>query len=303
MRGKNWDVRTDQPMRPSNCNPGWTSQFRGVRRCAGAIWTLLCLSSLLTAGFSGTAEASRCLLLGQGPRLGAKTVPVAAPAERKPKPHATTRLTFIGHSTFLIESPGGVTIATDYNDYVRPTIIPNIVTMNKAHSTHFTNSPSPDILHVLRGWNPEGGPADHQVMERDVFVRNVPTNTRDFSERTIPFGNSIFIFETGNLCIGHLGHLHHPLTPEHLNQIGKLDVVLVPVDGGYTMDVAGMVDVVRTLKARLIIPMHYFNQFTLQRFLDRIKGEFPVEVATESSLVLSELTLPPEPKIIVLPGN
>jgi L-ascorbate metabolism protein UlaG (beta-lactamase superfamily) len=262
---------------------------------------------VLVAG-TAPADASRCILLGLGPRPGPsinapspRVIPVASPV--RPQVDQSTVLTFIGHSTFLIESPQGITIATDYNDYVRPKIVPNIVTMNRAHSTHYTDNPPPGILHVLKGWNPAGGPAEHSVVEKDVFVRNVPTNTRDLSYQTIPFGNSIFIFETGNLCIGHLGHLHHPLTPEHLNQIGKLDVVLVPVDGGYTMDVAGMVEVVRTLKARLIIPMHYFNQFTLQRFLDRVKGDFPVEMSDTATIRLTPTTLPAEPKILVLPGN
>jgi hypothetical protein len=43
------------------------------------------------------------------------------------------RLTYIGHSTFLIESPQLVRIATDYNDYVRPSLVPDIATMNHAH--------------------------------------------------------------------------------------------------------------------------------------------------------------------------
>src|SRR5690242_1682863 len=39
------------------------------------------------------------------------------------------RLTYIGHATFLIESPQLVRIATDYNDYVKPPVLPDIVTM------------------------------------------------------------------------------------------------------------------------------------------------------------------------------
>jgi hypothetical protein len=64
------------------------------------------------------------------------------------------RLTFIGHATFLIESPQLVRIATDYNDYVRPPILPDIVTMNHAHDTHYTDHPDPAIKYVLRGWGP-----------------------------------------------------------------------------------------------------------------------------------------------------
>ncbi len=50
-------------------------------------------------------------------------------------------------------------IATDYNDYVKPRALPDIVTMNHAHSTHYTDHPDPGIKHVLRGWGPSPGPA------------------------------------------------------------------------------------------------------------------------------------------------
>ena len=60
-----------------------------------------------------------------------------------------TTIRYIGHSTFLITSAGGVTIATDYNGTVRPAITPRIATMNRAHRTHWTPSPDPAIEHVL----------------------------------------------------------------------------------------------------------------------------------------------------------
>ena len=56
------------------------------------------------------------------------------------------RLTFIGHATFLIESPTGVTIETDYNDYVRSGRVPTIATMNRAHSTHYASAPDPGTV-------------------------------------------------------------------------------------------------------------------------------------------------------------
>src|SRR5215472_15327413 len=87
------------------------------------------------------------------------------------------RLTFLGHATFLIESPQLVRIATDYNDYIKPPVLPDIVTMNHAHDTHYTDHPDPAIKYVLRGWGP-GQPANWDLKYRDVRVRNVPTNTR-----------------------------------------------------------------------------------------------------------------------------
>ena len=63
-------------------------------------------------------------------------------------------------------------------------------------------------------------------------MRNVPTNIRNWIDGgTERHGNSIFIFEMAKLCIGHLGHLHHTLNQQQLDEIGRLDVVFAPVDG------------------------------------------------------------------------
>ena len=214
------------------------------------------------------------------------------------------RITFVGHATFLIESPQLVRIATDYNDYVRPPVLPDIITMNHAHDTHYTDYPDPAIKHVLRGWGESPDkPALHDLQYRDVRVRNVPTNIRNWSGGTERYGNSIFIFETANLCIAHLGHLHHTLTQQQLNEIGRPDVVMAPVDGNLTLDLDGMMEVLAALKPSIIIPMHFFNPFTLARFLDRASRQWEVERAEIPSLVVSKATLPPHPKVLVLPGR
>ncbi len=137
-------------------------------------------------------------------------------------------LTFVGHATFLIETPDGVRIATDYSDGTRPPVTPDVATMNKAYSTHFSSSPDPGIEHVLKGWNPAGGHAIHDLTVQDVRIPNVSTNIRSYGGATEYDGNSIFVFETVQLCIAHLGHLHHTLSPEHLRKLGRIDVLLVP---------------------------------------------------------------------------
>ena len=157
---------------------------------------------------------------------------------------------------------------------------------------------------MLRGWAEEyGKPVRHDTKIRDVRVRNVPTNIRDFGGGTERHGNSIFVFEVANLCIAHLGHLHHTLNQQQLNEIGRVDVVMVPVDGTYTLDIDGMFEVVQALKAPLLIPMHFFSAFTLERFLNRAREKFDVEFADTPSVVVSKTTLPGKPKFLVLPGR
>lgn len=217
------------------------------------------------------------------------------------------RVTYNGHSTFTIESPKGVTAATDYNDIVGPTLTPTIATMNVAHSTHYTTRPDEKIKHVLRGWNPEGDAAAiHDLTELDLRVRNVPTNIRLGLSGPVSgrFGNSVFVFEVGSLCIAHLGHLHHTLTTQQLAQIGQMDVVLVPIDGTYTLDTAGMFAVLKSLKARIVMPMHYFSSESLVRFLDAAKADYDIVRQPSSTIVISRDQMPARPQVLVLlPGG
>jgi L-ascorbate metabolism protein UlaG (beta-lactamase superfamily) len=213
------------------------------------------------------------------------------------------RISYVGHSTFLIESPQLVRIATDYSDWVKPPVLPDIATMNHAHSSHYTLSPDPGIKYVLHGWREDQKPARIDLQYKDVRVWNVPTNIRTFDGGTEHHGNSIFIFEVANLCIAHLGHLHHTLTQQQLNEIGRVDIVLVPVDGSYTLDLDGMVEVLHALKAPLMIPMHFFSAYTLDRFLQRVRQDWDVELAQIPSMVVSKTDLPPKPKVLVLPGH
>ena len=239
------------------------------------------------------------------PGLVASQAPRAIPAAlRLALASDQVRLTYVGHSTFLIESPQLVRVATDYNDYVRSPVLPDIVTMNHAHTSHFTDFPDSGIKHVLRGWGPTPDqPARHDMTFKDVRVRNVPTNIRDWRGGTERHGNSIFIYEMANMCIAHLGHLHHTLNQQQLNEIGRVDIVLVPVDGNMTLDLEGMIEVLQSLKAPLMIPMHYFSTYTLHRFLERVRQTWAVEMSEIPSLVVSKTSLPATPKVTVLPGH
>ncbi|MEO1719556.1 MAG: MBL fold metallo-hydrolase [Pseudomonadota bacterium] len=213
------------------------------------------------------------------------------------------QVSFLGHATFLIESPKGVKIATDYAVAIPPPNIPNIATMNIAHSSHYTNTPQKEIAHVLPGWNDAGGPAVHDVTVEDVRTRNVPTNIRSWSGDTREFGNSIFIFEIGPICMAHLGHLHHPLTTQQLANVGQMDVVMAPVDGSYTLDTPGMIEVLKAMNPRIIFPMHYFTEFSLQRFLSVASQHFTVRRMDVPTFTVSKDALPLKPEIIVLPGH
>ena len=211
-----------------------------------------------------------------------------------------TAITYLGHATFLIASPGGRTAVTDYSGQHNPPVVPDIITMNHAHSTHFTDHPDPRIRHVLRGWSADGGPARHDLKLGDMRIRNLPTNIRTWDGGTRRYGNSIFVFETGGLCIGHLGHLHHLLTPDDLAELGRLDVVMVPIDGAWTSSQGDMVDVLGQLNPRLILPMHYWSQEVLNRFLARMRDRAEIRIGDSATVTVTPATLPAGPQVLVL---
>jgi len=190
--------------------------------------------------------------------------------------------------------------ATDYSGTAGPNVIPDVVTMNHAHITHFTPFPDKRIAHVLRGWQQNGKPAQYNIQIDETIIRNVTTDISSFSGHHEKDGNSIFIFEMGGLCIGHLGHLHHLLTDEHYAEIGRLDVLMVPVDGGVTMNFEDMAKVVKRLNASVVLPMHAFSSFSLHDFLQQMGKGFPIEHRTGSELVVSLNTLPATPTLISL---
>jgi L-ascorbate metabolism protein UlaG (beta-lactamase superfamily) len=256
----------------------------------------LLLSVLLIVGWAGSAGASECLALAEGlARVQPAALSVQALASDE------VEITFVGHSTFRITTAGGVVVATDYSGNAGGTT-PTAVTMNRAHATHYTEFPDPAIEHVLRGWSEDGAPAKHDLQIGDMRIRNVTTDIRFGTASRVTDGNSIFIFEVGGLCIGHLGHLHHELTPGHIGWIGRLDVVMVPVDGRMTMPHANMMAVLKELKASVILPMHIFGPATLAAFVEEARKTFKVTYLDSRTLSVSPKTLPTEPTVMVLPG-
>jgi L-ascorbate metabolism protein UlaG (beta-lactamase superfamily) len=234
-----------------------------------------------------------CTPIALGP---ARAMPAAAIPD-------TLTISFLGHASFLIESPGGVRAVTDYNGYNVPAEPPDIATMNHAHSTHYTDHPDSRIAHVLHGWRDDGKAAQIDLTVGDMHVANLPTNIRDWQGGTEIYGNSIFLFESAGVCIAHLSHLHHLLTEQDLVLLGHIDVVMVPVDGTYTMSQQDAAAVLDQLHPRLVLPMHYFMRDIVDRFVDLVRDRYAVRFSDSPTLRVSRATLPERPTVVVLPGG
>jgi L-ascorbate metabolism protein UlaG (beta-lactamase superfamily) len=262
---------------------------------------LLITPLLITPAAAQEPSRSECLAMSNA-------APRATPVAFRQAVAASDEvaITYAGHSTYFIDTPGGVRIATDYSGAYQIGRLPDVVTMNRAHSTHYTLFPDPRIPHVLHGWGDDGRPAHIDERIGDVYIRNVTTDIRrywgeDAGGEMIRDGNSIFIFEAAGLCIGHLGHLHVPLDDSHLAAIGRIDILMVPIDGTYTMSLDGISDIVRRLRASVVLPMHRFAT-PLEEFMRRIGQQFAIDVRTERTLKISRDLLPGTPTVIILDG-
>lgn len=114
-------------------------------RLVSAAFALLsaCLSPALA---QQPPQRSECLAM-------ANAAPRAMPvAFRQAAVAAEVEITYAGHSTYFIDTPGGVRIATDYSGAYQVGRLPDVVTMNRAHSTHYSLNPDKRIPHVLHGW-------------------------------------------------------------------------------------------------------------------------------------------------------
>ncbi|WP_298972617.1 MBL fold metallo-hydrolase [uncultured Roseobacter sp.] len=240
---------------------------------------------------------SHCVALAEN----APGLEYVVPASLGPVADETVRIHYITHASFLIRSHGGLNMVTDYTGFTGSApFIPDVVTMNHAHDTHWTANPDPAIPHVLPGWGPFGEGISHHLDLGEVLIRNVSTDIRSQFSGIETKGNSIFVFELAGLCVGHLGHLHHEPNAEQYAALGRLDVVMAPVDGGYTLDLPTMIRVLKRLRSSVVIPMHWFSLFALDDFLAGMSDDFAVVEVGGPSLDMSLDRLPGRPTVMVL---
>ena len=271
-------------------------------RLARLAGTVLAISIAAFAAFSPRGAAAACpdAIAGLAPRLIPASFQLAAAVPAVPP--GQLRITFAGHASFLIESPAGIRVFTDYNGYVRYPRLPDIVTMNRFHESHYTDFPEPEIKHVLRGWRTEGGMARHNLRIKDLLVRSIPTN---FGEEGDPGTNvnSIFIVESQRLCVAHLSHLHHILSKPQLAALGEIDVLFVPIDGMWTMSHAEVMKNLGLLRPKLVIPMHFGSYGSVTAFLALAEKIYPVKRHPENWILVARHRLPRKTEILFLEGD
>jgi L-ascorbate metabolism protein UlaG (beta-lactamase superfamily) len=211
---------------------------------------------------------------------------------------ADATIQYFGHNFFQITTRQGTQIVTDPlapGRYPTPSVAPHAVTVGREHPNHNyvqLVQGNPLILRGLAEHGAEWNRASTHV--REVFIYSVPIYQNGFAGA---LKGAAFVFDLDTLCIVHLGDLSHSLTPEQLQQIGHVDVALVPIGGTYTMGPETAREVLQQLKPKLAIPMHYRDNLTLVEAFGR---GMPTRHLDSDTLRVSKSALPSTTEIVVL---
>lgn len=162
------------------------------------------------------------------------------------------KIKWFGHSCFIITSENGTKILTDpYNDmlgYKLPEIKADIVSTSHNHSDHNNiNAVNSNFVHI----NETGSFSEHGIEIKGVETFHDKVSGAEKGK------NIIYNFEIDGINICHCGDLGHILNSDYAEEIGNVDILLIPVGGGYTIDALDAVKVTKQLKPTIIIPMHY----------------------------------------------
>jgi len=206
-------------------------------------------------------------------------------------------ITWLGHSCFRIRGKQATIITDPFSPgmgYSLGKASANIVTVSHQHSDH---SYSAGI-----GGNPRvvQRPGEYEIA--GVLIIGLSTY-HDANKGADRGKNTVFVMETEELTICHLGDLGQPLTDSQIEEIGKVDVLMMPVGGMVTINAAAAAAMVRQMEPKIVLPMHYKTP-VFQGELEPVENflrEFGTQQATpQAKLNVNKNNLPLTTQVILL---
>ena len=206
-------------------------------------------------------------------------------------------ISWLGHSCFRIRGSQATVITDPYSPDVGYSLgkpKARIVTVSHQHPGHsFTDG---------IGGNPKlvTGPGEYEIS--NVLIIGVAT-FHDEDKGSTRGKNTVYLMEMDEISICHLGDLGHVLTDEQVEELGSVDVLLIPVGGVSTIDAPVATEIVRQLEPKIVIPMHYKTPAVklelepVDRFLKEIGAH---DISSQAKLTLTKSSLPTSTQVILL---
>lgn len=162
------------------------------------------------------------------------------------------KVKWFGHACFLLTSDNGVKIVTDPFDdtigYELPEVEADIVTSSHNHYDHNNKD-------IIKGdflfLNKPG-----TFSSKGIEITGI-TTYHDEVKGNARGTNIIFKYNIDGIQVCHCGDLGHVLAVEQISELGRVDILLIPVGGTYTVDAEKATEVVKQLNPSITIPMHF----------------------------------------------
>jgi L-ascorbate metabolism protein UlaG (beta-lactamase superfamily) len=206
-------------------------------------------------------------------------------------------INWLGHSCFRIKGNQAVIITDPFPPdlgYSLGKQTADIVTVSHQHPSHsYTEGigGEPKII---------SGPGEYEIS--GVLIIGIAT-FHDSVRGQTRGKNTVYLIEIDGITICHLGDLGHVLTSEQVEEIGDIDVLLLPVGGVSTINAAMAAEVIRQLEPKVVIPMHYKTP-SLKRELDPVDDFFKEmgvgQIEPRNKLSVSRTNLPPSTQVFLL---
>jgi L-ascorbate metabolism protein UlaG (beta-lactamase superfamily) len=208
-------------------------------------------------------------------------------------------INWYGLSCFRLTERGMATVVTDPYDHNSVDLEPLKLRGEIVTVSH--DAPGHNFVASVKGRTQViTGPGEFEI--GGVFITGVETNRKSKRSTNEP-RNILYVFDYDGVTVAHLGDLRRVPSQTEIENLGGVDVVLVPVGGGKSLNAAKAAEIVSLLEPGIVIPMHYqisdgnLKLASLNRFLKEM-GVGKIDPIP--SLKITHTSVPSEARVVVL---
>jgi L-ascorbate metabolism protein UlaG (beta-lactamase superfamily) len=223
------------------------------------------------------------------------------PLARLAKAGLTLGLRYMAHSSFLLTGPKGGRVLTDPYWTTPPNPLPQAVSVSNWHDTHSQTGPYEGKAKIFFGASPEGRPNKVDELIKGIRVFSFPQIVGNAESPYVI--NTVFIFQAAGICVAHLGNARFGPSEGQIRALGKIHVMLLPIDGRNNLTHEEGAKLVKRIGPNIVVPMHYAGPELSTMFAQamKVEGFERVKLAKSPALNLSLRKLPPPTVLTILP--
>jgi L-ascorbate metabolism protein UlaG (beta-lactamase superfamily) len=206
-------------------------------------------------------------------------------------------ITWLGHSCFRIRGSQAIIVTDPFppdTGYTLGKLTADIVTVSHTHPSHSYDQGVNGEHRLVKA------PGEYEIS--GVLMLGISTY-HDSIKGQSRGKNTVYLMEVDGVALCHLGDIGHVLNDEQTEELGNVDILMVPVGGVSTINASMAAEIVRKLEPRIVLPMHYKTDKTTRDLepLENFLKEMGVSQAEpKPKLTVNKNNLPLTTQVVVL---